>query len=93
MVSRSFILNWVSVPGQPASRLGVVTSGKLGGAVVRNRARRLLRDVYRRHQHALRGPLDLVLVARSAIRGLKVQEVEREYLTVLRRQALFEREP
>src|SRR5688500_14163313 len=40
------VLNWVDVSGTTA-RLGVITSRKIGGAVVRTRARRLLREAYR----------------------------------------------
>src|SRR5215471_7683816 len=48
--------------GRPISRLGVAATRKLGGAVVRNRAKRLVRDIYRRHKP---GPgLDLVVVPR-----------------------------
>jgi ribonuclease P protein component len=49
----------------------------------------LLREVYRRNQHSLRAPLDLILVARPAIAGMRLAEVEREYLTALRRHVLL----
>lgn len=96
MVSRCFIMNWLETAtsaGRPVGELGVVTSRKVGSAVVRNRARRLLREAYRRHQHALRGPVRLVLVARAAIRGASLAEVEREFLAVLRRNALLAASP
>lgn len=47
------------------NRLGVTVSVKLGHAVVRNRARRRLREVYRVNGAALRQGYDLVLVARG----------------------------
>ena len=47
------------------NRLGITVSTKLGGAVVRNRARRRLREVYRLSSPSLRQGYDLVLVARS----------------------------
>lgn len=89
-----FVLNWLHTePGQ-ASRLGVITTRKLGNAVVRNRARRLLREVYRLHQHELRGPLDLVLVARSEMVKSNFQKLEREFLACLRRaRLLIDHEP
>lgn len=47
------------------NRLGVTVSTKLGGAVVRNRARRRLREVFRLAQPRMRQGYDLVLVART----------------------------
>ena len=93
VVARCFILNWLDAQEVPGSRLGVVTSRKVGPAVVRNRARRLLREVFRRHQHALDHPVDVVLVARPSIAGWRLPEVEREFLAVLRRNALLARDP
>lgn len=92
-VTKCFILNWLDASDQPASRLGVVTSRKVGSAVARSRARRLLREVYRRHQHALDHPMDVVLVARPSIARWRFQEVEREYLAVLGRNALLAKNP
>lgn len=89
LVCGCLILNWLSVaPGRP-NRVGVVTSRKVGSAVVRNRARRLLREAFRRHQHALKGPLDVVLVARRSIAGKRAGEVEQDFLAALRRRALL----
>ena len=51
--------------GLDHNRLGVTVSTKLGGAVVRNRARRRLREVYRLAQPRMRRGYDVVLVARS----------------------------
>ena len=47
------------------NRLGVTVSTKLGGAVVRNRARRRLREVYRLAQPRMAQGYDIVLVART----------------------------
>jgi len=38
------IANWKALPAGSSSRVGVITSRKLGSAVARSRARRLLRD-------------------------------------------------
>ena len=51
--------------GLDHNRLGVTVSTKLGCAVVRNRARRRLREVYRLAQPELHQGYDLVLVART----------------------------
>lgn len=47
------------------NRLGVTVSTRLGGAVVRNRARRRLRELFRLAQPRMKQGYDVVLVARS----------------------------
>jgi ribonuclease P protein component len=49
--------------GLPQGRLGLSVSRKLGHAVQRNRWKRLIREVYRRHAAAAHG-LDLVVIPR-----------------------------
>ena len=89
LVVGCLIANWQRLPAAAASRLGVITGGRIGGAVVRNRARRLLRETFRLHQHELAGPVDLVLVARASIVGKGFAEVERDFLTTLRKARLL----
>jgi ribonuclease P protein component len=47
----SFVLLWLSVPGRRAAAFAA--SRRLGGSVWRNRARRRLREAYRRHKDLL----------------------------------------
>jgi len=83
------VANWAALPAGVSSRLGVITSGKLGGAVVRSRARRLLRESFRRHQRALRQPVELILVARPSIVGRGLATVEADLLKALQRAGLL----
>jgi len=79
----------LTLPDESASRVGVVVSKKVGDAVVRNRAKRLLRETFRVHQHEFNQPLDLVLVARSSIVGRAFVEVEKDFLIVMRKAGLL----
>src|SRR5436190_20952292 len=89
LVLGCLIANWRRLPPQASTRLGIVTSGKIGNAVVRNRARRLLRETFRVHQHDLAQPVDLVLIARSSIVEKDFAGVEKDFLTTLRKAGLL----
>ena len=80
----SLVLNWKELPNNSLSRMAVITTKKLGPAITRTRARRLLRECFRLHQHDLRAPLEMVLVARRAVLGKKLAAVESDYLSALR---------
>jgi ribonuclease P protein component len=69
---------YVAAPpaGMTGRAVGVVTSRRIGGAVVRNRARRLMREVYRQNRDRLKPNVQLVIIARSAINGKPYREVE-----------------
>lgn len=82
------LMNWLAQPPGSTSRLGVVTPGRLGTAVERNRARRLIREAYRQHQGDLATPADIVLVARASIIGKSYTQVERDFLNLLGRARL-----
>ncbi|MCX6862698.1 MAG: ribonuclease P protein component [Verrucomicrobia bacterium] len=81
----TLILNWL--PSQEL-RLGVVTSRKVGSAVIRSRARRFLREVFRQHQHEVTEPVSMVLVARKSIAEMTLETVRRDYLRALSRAKL-----
>ena len=89
LVHGCLIANWRKLPAESSHRLGVVTSGKIGNAVVRNRARRLLREAFRLHQFDFSQPVDLVLVARASIVGMSFAEVEKDFLTTVRKAGLL----
>ncbi len=83
------IANWLRLPAQARSRLGVVVGKKVGSSVVRSRVKRLLRESYRQHQHELIHPVDLVLVARPSIAIRDFAAVERDLMTTLRQAGLL----
>src|SRR5580700_6354290 len=83
------VANWNALPEGAKPKLGVVTSRKIGGAVQRTRARRLLRESFRLHQHEFAGPIELILVARNSIAGKSFADVEKDFLAALNRAGLL----
>lgn len=73
------------------NRLGVTVSAKLGHAVVRNRIRRRLREIYRLSQPKMRKGFDIVLVARSRAVTADYWELERAFLRTCEKLSLLER--
>jgi ribonuclease P protein component len=74
---RLFLL--VAAPnGRGFDRLGVAAGRRVGGAVERNRARRLLRESFRRMGRKAGPGLDLVVVARAPLARRGQAEVDRE---------------
>ena len=74
-----------ALPGTTGGRqVGVVTSRRIGNAVIRNRARRLMREAYRLNKVKLNEHLQIVMIARSAIRDKSFQNVEAEMLALWR---------
>ena len=73
-------------PACELPRLCVVASGaSVGGAILRNRAKRRLREVFRRHQDVLPRDTDIVIVARQAVNRRPFAELERRFLEACRR--------
>ena len=71
------------------NRYGVVTTRRIGNAVVRNRARRLMREALRHHHAQIRPGYDIVLIARAAIVGQQCAAVCDAVQNLLSRAALL----
>ena len=61
----------------------------VGGAVVRNRVRRRLREIVRRHQHELRQGVWFVIIARYEAATASYDALEDEWLRLARRASIL----
>src|SRR5205823_9670883 len=78
------------LPGR-ATRVAFVCGRRVGGAVVRNRARRLMREAWRGLAPGIRGGFDIVLMARSGIVGARAADVADDLAGALRAARLTQR--
>ena len=74
------------------NRVGFTVTTRLGHAVVRNRIRRRLREIYRLHEGELRSGVDMVLVARGRSVTAAYRDLERDYLVLCRKLNLLREE-
>ena len=74
------------------NRVGFTVTVKLGHAVVRNRVRRRLREIYRLNEHSLRRGADMVVVARSRSVEASYRRLEKDFLAGCAKLSLLEEE-
>ena len=90
---RLLTLGILPVEAEKSFRLGLITSRRVGGAVVRNQIRRRLREIVRRHQHALTCGVWFVVIARPAAAGANSGALEKEWLRLAGRAGLVRSAP
>ena len=76
-------------------RYGITAGKKLGGAVTRNRVKRILREGLREvmRSRELRGGFLIVIAARERVRDKKSTDVARELSSAFHQLGLFARRP
>lgn len=74
------------------NRVGITVSKKLGHAVVRNRTRRRLREVYRLNEQKFAPGWDIVVVARSRSVEAPFEKLTESYLRLARKAGLLRQE-
>ena len=86
------VVNWLepaSCPPGTGALLGVITTKALGGAVIRNLARRRMREAFRRLRSSMATPSWVVLIARQSMRDADAARVEADIAAGLRKARLL----
>lgn len=84
VASRYFTLLVSPHPGTPA-RLGIVASRKLGDAVRRNRAKRLIRELFRTRAPLPFGGVDVIVIPRRELFAAPYADLDRDFQNAFRR--------
>ena len=84
-----YMLLWLRSGPDAALRLGVVTSRKVGDAVARVKARRRMREIFRRRRPQLQGAFDVVLIARASLPDAPWDELVKDFLKLAERAGLM----
>jgi len=66
-------------------RLGITVSKRIGGAVVRNRIKRLFREIFRRSYNDIPGQLDIVINAKAGCVGASYWDLRAEFLAAVQK--------
>ncbi|WP_373230412.1 ribonuclease P protein component [Cohnella sp.] len=84
-----FVVYWRRRSQKGSFRMGVSASSKLGNAVVRNRLRRMVKEIVRLNAGKLLEDTDLILIVRKPALSLPYKEMESSILHVLRKSSLL----
>ena len=71
------------------SRIGIVTTRRLGNAVTRNQVRRRIREIFRLNQRRIQNGFWLVTIARSSSARAAYEELERDWLRLAERASIL----
>ena len=71
------------------SRIGIVTTRRLGNAVTRNQVRRRIREIFRLNQHRIQSGFWLVTIARFSSALAPYEELERDWLRLAERASIL----
>lgn len=90
---RYLVLSVLRGAGPEAFRFGLITSRKVGGAVMRNKIRRRLREVIRAHQTRIASGCHLVVIARWRAPEADLGELEKDWLRLAKRAEILTAAP
>jgi ribonuclease P protein component len=82
--SSSHFTVFVRASGQPISRFGFSIKKALGGAVVRNRMRRRLREIVRCHRQEISSGWDIVIHPKQSVATAPMPALTADFLRVLK---------
>ncbi|MBP2002358.1 ribonuclease P protein component [Paenibacillus shirakamiensis] len=86
--NRQLVVYWSVKHDIEHFRLGISVSKKIGNAVVRNRMRRLIKEIVRLHKAEIREHVDIIFIVRKGAITMEYKELEKSVLHALRKAGL-----
>ncbi len=82
--TRGKYFNLICLPNSLSySRMAVVASKKIGNAVQRNRARRRIRELFRRNKELLMLSLDMIIVTKRGVHEASWEDLQSQYFSMI----------
>lgn len=81
---RAVLPHFIVLINRGRGRIGITASRKVGGAVERNRIKRVVREAFRKHRTTCCREKDLIVIARAGASELSYEEAVRELAGALR---------
>ena len=88
-VAQSLVVYCMRSRQRDQSQLGITVSPKLGGAVVRNKCRRKIREAYRLNEEKMLCGWDIVIVARTRATSAHFKTIEKDMLYCFKKLSLL----
>jgi ribonuclease P protein component len=71
------------------TRVGIIVSKKVGNAVVRNRIKRIIREIFRLNWPDIKSGYDIIIITRKSIREKSFHDIEKTFIDIMRRAGLL----
>ena len=88
-IHSKYVIVFIKQNSFPFNRFGIVTSKKIGKAVVRNKVRRQIRAIMKKYLGKIKTHYDIVIVTRYNIKDSSFQILERDLINVFRKAGLY----
>lgn len=78
-IVNKYVVIYVKKNNKPYNSMGITAGKKVGNAVARNRAKRVIREAYRKNETKMPIGIDIIIVARASCADIKSTVLEKYF--------------